>query len=530
MNNEIITIKDMTLALLLQEELKKQNKRNTGLNYNQFTKEELFSIKKLKISNSRIRDISELEYCINLRDLEITSVVAKKVDIPLEKSYNYDPIDDYNYFQIGIKDFSPISKFKNLEFLLIENVTSIEEIDLSSLQKLCVVTLKNNQNLKKVVGLEKLPELTELELFRNNIKNSIELEEFLINGANNIKLDFDLYPNIVNTNSNMYEIINKYRSNGCTFKFLENLSGYKTNEILPIKMNEMHQKAVQILKDVIKDDYSEMEKVAAIYYYLIKNIDYDWERLNASKNGSNIYSKNGEAVISGESINTDYNRKNSSYNGIMEGKAVCEGYTNMMHYLLNIAGIDSRTVSCNMGEENVEYVGRNSNHSIIRINIGGGWYYFDPTNDKIKDKIKFFMKTKDEISKTHVLSMDEVVIENVEHKSYDNTELGKIFNYIAGYSSERLNTKVKKVNFHLLDKEQKINYAKEQIEILKSNDPLYKYYCDILSNYGIPIEENLSNDSKQETTQYLKNLKEEILKHNKFVDTDDTKESDIKRL
>lgn len=484
MNSQILLIKNSSLALLLQEELKKGNNRISNLDYNEFTQEELNKITKLKINNSSIKDISELYYCTNLKELEISSTVAKKM-ANVNSKYRYDPINDYKFMQVAITDFSVIEKLSNLEYLKIENVTTIKNLDLSNLKKLYSLDLSNNQNLRMLLGLEKLNELSELKLYRNNIKTSIDLEKMLENNLNSVQLDFDLYPNLVNTNPNIYEVMRKYIKDGHNFKFSENLSGFCTNDILPIKMNEMHNKAQEILSKIIKDDYTDIEKIVAIYYYLIKHVTYDWVRLNASKNHENIYSKNGEIIVSGEKLETDYNRRNSSYNAIVEGRSVCEGYTNMMHYLLNMVGIESRTVSCNMDSENVEYVGYNSNHSIIRIKIDNDWYYFDPTNDGINNTIKYFFKTKGEISKTHKLSMDESIINDVENKSYTNSELQKIFNYIAGYSQERYIRKTynrENENIHNMNSEQRVEYARQQLQNLTPDDSMYNYYLDIIKN------------------------------------------------
>lgn len=499
MNNEVIIIKDMNLALLLQDELKKNNNRVANMEYNKFTKEELSKITKLKISNGGIKNISELEHCTNLKELEIGSSVAKKMT-NVNSSYRHDPINDYKFMQIAITDFSVIEKLSNLEYLKIENVSTISNLDLSNLKNLYLLDLSNNQNLTNVKGLEDLEKLVELKLFRNNIKNSIDLEKLLQQDLNDVQLDFDLYPNLVKTNPNIYEVICKYKNSGCSFKFSENLSGLKTNDILPIKMEEMHKKAQGIIEQIVKEDYSEIEKLVAIYYYLLNNVSYDWERLNASKNNENIYSKNGEVIVSGETLKANYDRRNSSYNAIMEGKSVCEGYTNMMHYLLNIVGIDSRTVSCNISEANIEYVGYNSNHSIIRVNIDNGWYYFDPTNDGLDNNIKYFFKTKEEINKTHKLSMDEVIINNVENKVYTNEELSKVFNYIAGYSKERYIPQNKSsipIQLPSMNVEEKLLFARKQLEILNENDPMYKYYSDLINNQ-LNIDKNNVNNKEEE--------------------------------
>ena len=139
-------------------------------------------------------------------------------------------------------------------------------------------------------------------------------------------------------------------------------------------MNQMDKRAQEILEGIIGKDYSDIEKIAAIYVYIIQNVKYDYETLAAAKGEENVAYEEARSNLS-ENINTILDRRQSSYNTILKGKGVYEGYTNMMHYLLHSVGVKSKTVSCN-SDTNITVVGRNSNHSVIKAEIGNDWYYF----------------------------------------------------------------------------------------------------------------------------------------------------------
>ena len=70
-----VVIKDDWLALQIRNELVKNNNRDSKYKWNEyhkFTISELETIKSLDL-NGKITDISELKYCVNLENLNISS-------------------------------------------------------------------------------------------------------------------------------------------------------------------------------------------------------------------------------------------------------------------------------------------------------------------------------------------------------------------------------------------------------------------------------------------------------------------------
>lgn len=413
MEQEII-VSDLYLGILLRNVLLENNNRNPkygDMNYKNFTLAELATITKLKLVGNPFEDISVLAFCVNLKDLEIQSQNAKKVDSTLTDTAEF----NYEMKKSKIKDFSVISKLKKLEYLTISYEDNLTSLDVSNLENLTCLDLHQNPNLTKIIGLDNLKKLVELTLYRNNIHHSFNLPQLLQNDLSYIKLDFDMYPILKQQYFCLDDILLEETKNGRNCFWVENISNFKTNIISATRMKKMHDKVVEILKDIIRPHYNDVQKVLAIYQYIIMNVKYDDELLEASKKDKTTLSDDKKVVVSGEKLETIYNRMQSSYNAILEGKSVCEGYTNMMHYLLACVGIDSKTVSCSADISSL-VVGANSNHSVIRVNIGNDWYYFDPTFDANTGRVNNCFKTKTEFSNNHVLSLTEKVIKSPTKK------------------------------------------------------------------------------------------------------------------
>lgn len=438
MDNEII-VNDMSLASLLRDTLEKNGNRNpkysSMMDYKKFTLEELSTIKSLKLEGSRCKDISALKYCTNLRELSIVSANAKDINTNLSDDAKY----NYLLKKNNIKDFSAIEGLENLEFLTISYDDNLTHLDISNLKNLASLDLDHNPNLVEVKGLESATELSDLTLYGNSISHSFDLPSMVRDGMlSNVELDFDMYPLLRQEYPDIDEFLSEQQKFGVNCKWQENLSNIRTNQISTSRISQMDKKAQEILQSIIEPDYSDIEKVSAIYAYITQNVQYDYESLAAAKGERNSAYEEAKNNLS-ERISTILDRRQSSYNAILQGKGVCEGYTNMMHYLLNSVGVRSKTVSCSANLDS-KAVGANSNHSVIKVEIGDDWYYFDPTWDAQENVLKNFMKTKDEFSKNHVLSMTEDQVKSPETKAYSNAELTQILRkVIADRESEKQN-------------------------------------------------------------------------------------------
>ena len=166
MSGEAVKINNINLVILIKKELERKGiKKDESLGFQQFKKEELEQIEDLKIINTNIGKIDELEKLPNLRKLEISSANIRT----MWKSKLVTPDARYNYESklSGIKDFSVIEKLEKLEFLQIDNEENLRKINTENLKKLENLRLRDNPNLKEVRGLDFNEELSELNLEHN---------------------------------------------------------------------------------------------------------------------------------------------------------------------------------------------------------------------------------------------------------------------------------------------------------------------------------------------------------------------------
>ena len=419
--NEYIVIEDFDLARVIREQLEKNAKRDNRLktmidNFT-FTKEELESITKLSLKNGHFKDISGLKYLTNLVDLQIESTNAKNVSPKLrgglEGHYRYDNA------KIQTMDFSVINTLTKLKYLSIYYVEELKKLDISDLKDLRILELEGNTNLTEIVGLDDRKNLETLTLLKNGISKSFDLEKLLNSSLTTINLDFDLYPILKSSNPN----IEQFKVDGFyPLTWFENISDIRYNKLSTYLMKSMDDKVREVLDEIISDSYTDIEKICAIYAYITQNIKYDHNVRNAKVSEDAM--KQIQNEIKGRNMTSDtaIDRGQSSFNAIMYGKSVCEGYTNLMHYMLKSVGIQSVACACNT-IPNKDFVGLDTNHAVLRAKIGDDWYYFDPTWDANKKNLENFFKSKNTFSINHSLSVTESNIKQPSFIPFTNDDL-----------------------------------------------------------------------------------------------------------
>jgi len=238
-----------------------------------------------------------------------------------------------------------------------------------------------------------------------------------------LRLDLDLYPKLKQMQPKLDSVIEE---NYINCKWTENASEIKKNEYNTGQIVPMDKKCKEILGNIVRPEYSDIEKTMAIYAYIVENIKYDDILLKREKE----LKDKGEKIGKGES--KILNGKQSSYNAFMKGEVVCEGYTNMMHYMLSSVGIESKTVICIGKRDNKEesFVDRGENHSVIRVKTGDDWYYYDPTWDAGKMELRNAFKTKEEFEKNHTFTVLEEKIESPKEKVYTTEEINERLRYV----------------------------------------------------------------------------------------------------
>ncbi len=466
--------------------------------YKDFTQEELDSITELNICYEEVRDIRDLEKLHNLKKL---SIISGNSDL-YAKFENGEINEESCYFREknNIEDFGILGKLKSIEELRIESEENLSKLDVTNMRNLKKLELINNMNLKEVIGLNEAENLERILMSKNGT-GSLELREFdIMSTVENRKLkevilDVDMYPNLIKKFPHLAEKIEKYeKNNEKVYTWIENKSVYNgwENKFSTRDVKEMDIKAEEILQNIIEPEYTEIEKTLAIYNYITENVDYDYKMLEFDqrmrKDARYFLFLEGHSNKSSYSIiNKRILSKHSSFNGIMKGKAVCQGYANMMHYMLTKENIELREIGCIATPitEEQELEDKEIDHSVIRVKTDNEWYYYDPTWDVGKTTYEYAYNTKDEFYKKHTLSAGEEKIKNVKQKKYNNKEIEK------------------KINKLHCDKNDKIIKKQKEKEDTVYNR-LFKGLKNLYDKFGIKKEE-------------LENVKEELFDREEII-------------
>ena len=92
----------------------------------------------------------------------------------------------------------------------------------------------------------------------------------------------------------------------------------------------LNKKADEIIASEIKDNMSEKDKIKAIHDYIINHSVYDKERADSVTNAEE---------------NTSSYHSESAYGALIEGHAICSGFSDAMEIILNKLGITSYKIS-----------------------------------------------------------------------------------------------------------------------------------------------------------------------------------------
>lgn len=487
--------------------------------YKDFTQEELDSITELSICYTKVGDIKNLEKLKNLTKLSIISENSS-----LYAKFENGEIDEESYYfreKTNIEDFGILGKLKSIEELRIESEENLFKLDVTNMKNLKKLDLINNINLKEVIGLNETENLEKILMSKNGT-GSLELKQFDIMSAvenkrlKEVILDVDMYPNLIKKFPHLAEKIEEYeKNNERVYTWIENKIAYNcwANKFSTRNLKEMDIKVEEILQNIIKPEYTEIEKTLAIYNYITENVDYDYKMLEFDQEMKKdmrywLFLEGSSNKSSYSIINKRILGKQSSFNAIMKGKVVCQGYANMMHYMLTKENIESREIGCIadpiIEEQKLEE--KEVDHSVIRVKTDDEWYYYDPTWDAGKTKYEYAYNTKDEFYKKHTLNAGEEKIQSVKQKKYNDKELENKINKIYSDKNDKI---IKKQNEkkdtvynrlfkglkNLYDKfgikKEELENVKEELfdreEIIKEN--IYEKDKEVFNNEEINFDE-----------------------------------------
>ena len=139
---------------------------------------------------------------------------------------------------------------------------------------------------------------------------------------------------------------------------------------------ETDTKVKEIMTEIATDDLSDYEKIAAIHDYICENTEYE-----PAEDSNDI--------------------RRTAYGALVEGKAVCQGYSAALYRLLLEAGIDNRIIF----GTGVESGGIEGPHTWNIVELGGEYYYIDLTwDDSTMSHDYFLLPTGSGFEDEHIAS------------------------------------------------------------------------------------------------------------------------------
>lgn len=133
---------------------------------------------------------------------------------------------------------------------------------------------------------------------------------------------------------------------------------YEQEQAVESRVNE-------VLAEIVSDSMSDYEKIKAVYDYICDNVAYDYANLG----------------------NTDYKLQYTAYGALIDGRAVCQGYSALFYRSMLELGIDCRIISG---------LGNGGAHAWNIVKLGNYYYNVDVTwdsNYSDTDAYKYFLKS-----------------------------------------------------------------------------------------------------------------------------------------
>lgn len=283
-------------------------------------------------------------------------------------------------------DYSGIGSYVNLKTLIITHNNNIHKLNISNLINLEILILVDNQNLNEIIGLSSLKKLNKIIVVGNNIKEIEDINSYALNTKNS-------HMNLLDVNMYHYMLKEHFDVSRYNIHFAERVSVGELFILNQSMMKELYDNALVIINKLITSDMSDLEKVRAIYKYVVSNLSYDYENLEKR----NEYVRFNEMKL----YSNEYKDINTSYKALKDYKVVCEGYANLFKFLLNIIGIESQNIKCFIKNNNRPFV--YYDHIASKVKIDNKWYYCDSQLENSPDDLRYFMKNLTGFSMTHEL-------------------------------------------------------------------------------------------------------------------------------
>ena len=248
--------------------------------------------------------------------------------------YSYEDIVDYVMYNIVYKDdfnyASPNQYKRDYNFYYIKETNDFNPKNKNDILSIIYTGLNN--------GWEDFTFFCHLDNYENCLKDveSITNDKILMSNLNNFVATYNSFDKVV-VNVNNFGRVNIK---------VDKLYNDEDIKILDEKVDEIYN-------SLITEDMSDTDKIKKIHDYLINNTKYDEERSNEIKNSS---------------YTTVHHHSNMAYGPLIDGKAICGGYTDAMALFLDKMNIKNYKIS-------------SSKHIWNLVYIDGKWKHLDLTWD-----------------------------------------------------------------------------------------------------------------------------------------------------
>lgn len=229
-------------------------------------------------------------------------------------------------------------------------------------------------------------------------------------------------------------------------------------EAWDLKMQAL-DKANKIIADMPENLTADMERMEYIYDYIRRNIKY--------------------------SLYKDDHDANYLYDALCKGVTLCDGYSNALSLLFNLAGIKCCEVMGNSsGDEDYEAQG----HTWVAAMIDGEYYNFDATSDAIEDNefddYRCFFAISDDLLKINEFDYDGIrpLCKNTQYNiacadhCFEDMSSPKTLMDAASLFDSRVNSGKMKTLLSFskpFDEELLESFLDDFIQVIKSTDNIY---------------------------------------------------------
>jgi hypothetical protein len=321
---------------------------------------------------------------IGLKKLIARPLYNKSIDDITPDELNAYTKLDFVAKDYDLTDFDDIELLPNLEEINLKgDCTKVEFDDLSKLDKLTKLKIHkfNPDNLDSVFDIESLEHL---ELYAgkdlddlNGIENLSNLKTLIIkdyirdtSGLEKIKDDVEItwmrksYEETAKLNAQVFE-------------------AEARNNKIEEDQEYAEDKARDIVEEIISDDMSDEEKMKVIHDYIVTHVKYDHENYNK---------------------NTVPREDHTLYGALVNGMAVCDGFSYAFDEMANEAGLDTEIIRGRVfaTSDDAPLAG----HSWNLVKINGEYRHIDTSSGNLRNfsdpiRYDYYNKSGKEIWNTH---------------------------------------------------------------------------------------------------------------------------------